>query len=96
MDKKEFQKTIKKIRTARGKNPNGKNFEYPKAMMTYAQQKKRTATVNCGGEWSKEKSKVIAELVMNSTDFQALMFLYNATAKIELNQVGGYQVRITY
>ena len=46
--KKEFQKVVAHIRAERNKSRERKS-EYPKAMMTGQQMKKRTATVNCCG-----------------------------------------------
>ena len=43
-NKRDFQKVISAIRKEMG------GGEYPKAMCTGQQMKKRTATVNCGGE----------------------------------------------
>ena len=96
-DKKEFQQVIGKIRKDRGLTSNGHNYNYPKPMLTGQQAAKNTATVNCGGEWySADATMKLAEMVMNDSRFISLIKKYNATAKIEPNPFGGYQVRIDY
>ena len=88
--KKEFQKTISTFRKESGKS-------FPKAMMTGQQMTKRTATVNCGGEWySAEGSKMIAQTVMNDERFKTFLTKCEATAAIEPNPFGGVQIRIHY
>lgn len=89
-DKKEFQKVIATIR-------NEGNSGFPKAMMTRQQMVKGTATVNCGGEWrTKEYTETLSAAIMKDTRFQSLIEKYNATAEVELNTFGTYQIRINY
>lgn len=88
--KKKLQKTIKAIRSEIG-------GEYPKAMMTGQQEAKRTATVNCGGEWrSAEKALKMAKEVATDPRFLVFLAECDASAKIEMNSFGAYQIRITY
>lgn len=49
MNKKEFQKVVKKIREDWRAMTGNPRTEYPKAMMTGRQEKKRTATINDRG-----------------------------------------------
>lgn len=94
--KKDFQKTISAIRKDR-KESTGRDVHYPKAMMTGQQESKRTATVNCGGEWVSEQVSVeIAELVMKDHRFNDFLARYSAKAITEKNPFGGVQVRIHY
>ena len=88
--KKEFSKTISKIR----KDIGG---EFPKAMMTSHQMAKSTATVNCGGEWrSAEKCASMAAQIMEDERFQAFLAKCNARAEIEISSFGRPQIRIHY
>jgi len=88
--KKNLQKTIGEIRE------DGKKF--PKAMMTGQQMEKRTATVNCGGEFAtKEKSLERAEKVMADKRFAAFLEECGASARLELvDRFDAWQIRITY
>lgn len=89
--KAEFQKVIGAVRSERG----GK--EYPKPMMTTVQMMKGQATVNCGGEWSTtERTREMAEAVMANNTFVEFINKYNASAKIELNNFGTYQIRLYF
>ena len=88
--KKEFQKTISAIRKEM-------NDQFPKAMMTGQQMAKRTATVNCGGEWrTEEYSLKMAKAVATDPRFIVFLAECDANAKIEANSFGGYQIRIYY
>lgn len=88
--KKEFQKVIGTIRKET-------TYRYPKPMMTGQQMEKRTATVNCGGEWgSPESTMQVAKMVMEDKRFKEFLEKCNATAKIEINSFGTYQIRINY
>ena len=88
--KKELQKVIGKIRKDTGD-------EYPKAMMTGQQMAKRTATVNCGGEWrNKETCARYADMVETDPRFLAFLAEFGATAHREPNPFGGVQIRIHY
>lgn len=92
MNKKELQKTIKMIRAARGVG------EYPKAMMTAAQENKRTATINCGGR-STAPTLQTAESVLADANFKALLQKYDASAYIEQTGTAAYpymQIRIEW
>ncbi len=62
-NKRDFQKVISAIRKEMG------GGEYPKAMCTGQQMEKRTATVNCGGEWYSSKSAETAQQVMENMKF---------------------------
>ena len=89
--KKEFQKVIATIR----KEKSTGNF--PKPMMTSSQMEKRTATVNCGGEWGTPESTMEkAKMVMEDERFKDFLAKVEATATIETNNFGTYQVRINY
>lgn len=95
MNQKEFQKVISAIRNDI-KNETGKNVKYPKAMMTGQQIEKRTATVNCGGEWTTpEKSRELAERVLFDARFIKLL-KDGISARTEKNSFGTYQVRINW
>jgi hypothetical protein len=89
--KKEFQKVIATIRKEK------RAGSFPKPMMTTSQMEKRTATVNCGGEWgSQESTMEIAKMVMEDERFKSFLVKSEATAKIETNNFGTYQIRINY
>ncbi len=89
--KKDFQKIIKSIR----EKTNEKNF--PKPMMTIAQIEKKQATVNCGGEWAtKERTEERANIVLNDERFKEFLDKYKATANLEINNFGTYQIRINF
>ena len=89
--KKEFQKVIGIIRKDKFA------YSYPKPMMTGAQMEKRQATVNCGGEWGTPESTLeTANTVMADERFTAFLAKVEATAKIETNNFGTYQIRINY
>ena len=87
--KKALQKTIKAMRK------DGE--EFPKAMMTGQQMEKRTATVNCGGEWRPKESRKRAENVLASDLFKAFLAEAGATARLEhVERFDAWQIRITY
>lgn len=87
--KKEFQKVIKEIRAGR---------PYPKAMMTGQQERKGTATVNCGGAWKPSTvTREIAEEVIEDKAFQAFLARHSATAELEfVKQDNAWQIRIYF
>ena len=88
--KKEFQKVINTIRKENGDS-------YPKAIMTAKQMETSTATVNCGGEWRDTQYTVMtSNMVMEDTRFQEFLTKANATARIEADKFGGFQIRINY
>ena len=88
--KKDFQKVINSIRKDVGN-------DFPKAMMTGQQVVKRTATVNCGGEWkSPEYTKNLAEMVMRDSRFKDFLSKWGVTSAVEKNPFGGFQIRIFY
>ena len=94
--KKQFQKVIGSIRKDRNTAENI-NSSFPKAMMTYAQMEKKQATVNCGGEWlTAEKTKMIADLVLNDERFIKFLSDNSATAKTEYNSFGSFQIRVYF
>lgn len=90
--KKEFQKVIKAIRDENGYGA------WIKAIMTETQIEKHTATVNCGGEFSRDKKEATerANTVMADERFLALLEKYNATAHKELDRFGVVQIRLHY
>ena len=100
--KRNFQKTISKIRADWRIEQNIPAADYPKAMMTNQQMMKNTATVNCGGEWLDSiREREIADRVMNDERFQKLLADFKATAEIERSCFGirtypGFQIRIHY
>lgn len=97
--KKEFQKVIKDIRSDIHSGIDSRRgiAEYPKPMMTLTQMEKRQATVNCGGEWLKpDYEKRLADRVISDERFCAFLEKYGATAVVELDKFGGYQIRIFY
>ena len=94
--KKALQKTVKAIREDRSK-AKGMKVEFPKAMMTTQQALNGTATVNCGGEWFGNRSKPIAEEVMEDSRFRAFLEAEDGEACIEYNpRFDSYQVRIYF
>ena len=89
--KKDFQKVIKEIRTENG------DKEYPKSMMTFVQMDKKQATVNCGGEWRQtERTKELSDIVMSDERFKSFLTRWEATAKVEIDNFGKFQIRIYY
>ena len=89
--KKDFSKVIGTIRKEKSTN------SFPKPMMTGQQMEKRTATVNCGGEWGNpEDTLARANMVMEDERFSGFLEKYEATARIETNNFGTYQIRINY
>lgn len=94
MFKKEFQKTIAKIRD------DYATGSYPKAMCTSAQMMKGQATVNCGGEWrSTEFSTALAERIMKDPRFTALIAYHKGSAVLERGRAGDRiftQIRIHF
>lgn len=94
--KKQFQAVIGGIRKDRNASENI-NSSYPKPMMTIVQMEKREATVNCGGEFSTaERTKAIADNVLGDERFKEFIANTEATAKIEMNNFGTYQIRIKF
>lgn len=91
--KKEFQKIVGKVRKELN-TKYGTSYEYPKAMMTGQQIKKRTATINCS------RSQRMACEVINHPAVIAFLRSNNAAAKLEQVQDGGWgtqhQVRIYF
>lgn len=92
-NKRDFQKVISAIRKEMG------GGEYPKAMCTGQQMEKRTATVNCGGEWCSSKSAETAQQVMENMKFVDFCVAHKAKARYE--QVGSglkkwTQIRLTF
>lgn len=71
MDKKEFQKFVKKYR--------GEGEEFPKAMMHGSQIRKRTATINCG----RKNSKELAKKIVSSSEFDSFIKGQNARHIVE-------------
>lgn len=95
--KKDLQKVIGQIRKDRNSQEECYYRNFPKAMMTDQQVGKRTATVNCGGEWGTlESTKEIADLVMNDNRFIELCNKRNLSVKMETNNFGTVQIRINY
>ena len=91
-----FQKCIKAIRNDRSK-AIGKRVDFPKAMMTSLQVLNGTATVNCGGEWYGNRSKPIAEAVMEDVRFRKFLEESDGEAHIEHDpRYDSYQVRIYF
>lgn len=92
--KKEFQAVIKAIR-----QEMETESQYPKPMMTAAQIEKKTATVNCGGEW-KQNDKGwalnLAKTVMQDERFIEYLAKYEGRAHIEEDSFGVAQVRINF
>ena len=92
--KKDFQKVISAIRKELGSG------EYPKAMCTGAQMMKNQATVNCGGEGRGERSKQLAQQVINHSLFKAFLMATGSRATLEHKPDytgNGYtQIRIQY
>lgn len=89
--KKKFQKVIATIRKDMG------NGQFPKAMMTEQQSSKRQATVNCGGEWSAERSKPRADAVMADERFRKFLEECEATARLEaMPRFNAVQIRIQF
>ena len=94
--KKEFQKIIKAIRYELTEDISCRR-EYPKLMMTKVQMSKNQATVNCGGEWgTRVSTKAVADAVLNDEDFKTFIDGHNATANLEINNFGTYQIRVQF
>lgn len=94
--KKELQKAVGNIRKDLSEEA-GRKWTYPKAMMTGQQEEKRTATVNCGGEWmSREFTEKLADQVMKDERFKTFLTKCDATARLEVNTFGTFQIRINY
>lgn len=97
--KKEFAKVIAAIRKDI-RAELGVQIEYPKAMMTGQQERKGTATVNCGGEWcNTATAEKLAETVMNDERFQKYLKDFNCTAAYETLTFYGrtaWQVRLHF
>ena len=94
MNKKDFQKTIARIR-AEINAQKMFHSSYPKAMLTGQQEAKCTATVNCACYDGEQ----LARDIMARPDFVALLNRNNATAKIESVKCGSYtqrQIRVDY
>lgn len=95
MNKKEFQKVITAIRNDISAE-KGSKVRFPKAMMTVVQEERRTATVNCGGEWgTPESTKALADRVLTDIRFVKLM-KDSTNAHIEANNFGGFQIRVNW
>lgn len=94
--KKALQKAVKIIRDERSKTL-GRTTSFPKAMMTGQQALKGTATVNCGGEWYGNRSKPIAENILEDVRFREFLEAYDGEATLEYNpSFDSYQVRIYF
>lgn len=89
--KKALQKEVGKIRKQIG-------GAFPKAMMTSQQIEHSTATINCGGERrSVEKTKELAQKVIESSDLTEMIKKNEATARIEYNSAtDAWQIRINW
>lgn len=74
--KKEFQKVVATIRKELNTEA-GKAYEYPKAMMTAQQMRKNTATVNCGGSFTRR------DQVLRHPALIAFCEKHHATAEAE-------------
>ena len=100
MKKADFQKIVKSLRTDLQVVNAEEYATYPKAMMTSAQEAKRTATVNCGGEWRPgQRSLDLALQLMASQTFRTFLAENGATAHLEEASAGSRtwtQVRINY
>ena len=103
--KKDFQKAVKMFRD---KLPgltftyweNGKEMEarpeYPKAMMTAQQERKKTATINFGRE-SKKDNWAAAEAFMEHPAFVAWLEQYAIlSARIETSNDHNVQIRVNW
>lgn len=91
MNKKEFQLTIKAIRKELGYGA------FPKAMLTGAQEVKRTATVNCGFDYyDKMKTEAIVHEVFEHELFREMLKHNDAGAFIETQGVWVKQIRIVW
>lgn len=90
--KKEFQKVVATIRKELN-TAAGKANEYPKAMMTGKQMQKNTATVNCGGSFTRR------DQVLQHPAFKAFCEKHHATAEAERVPYGSYtqhQLRLRF
>lgn len=90
--KKEFQKVVATIRKELNTEAS-KAYDYPKAMMTAAQRKKDTATVNCGGSFTR------CDRVKAHPAFIAFCEKHHATAEAERIPYGSYiqhQLRLRF
>lgn len=90
--KKEFQKVVATIRKELNAAA-GKAYEYPKAMMTGQQMQKNTATVNCGGSFTRR------DQVLQHPVFIAFCEKHHATAEAERVPYGSYtqhQLRLRF
>ena len=91
---KDVRKVVGKSRADLG------THNYPKAMMTGAQMKNLTATVNCGGEWrTLEFTNNLAQAVVEDDRFKDFLDKYSAKAYIEKARYAGreyVQIRINY
>ena len=99
--KKDFQKVVKAIRDDLNHITERKN-EYPKAMMTGQQIKKRTTTINCGeyaGLRLVQYANDLAFRILYDDLFENFCNAYGVVAYIERITRGVYtttQIRIKY
>ena len=101
--KKDFQKVVKMFRDklpdkhykdSRTNEDRTCRPEYPKAMLTSAQERKKTATVNFG---KGETSRMAAGLFQAYEPFITWCESYGITkSEIELNSDNCFQVRVSY
>jgi len=90
MDKRAFVKTVTKIRKALG------TTDYPKAMMTGAQQAKGTATINCDCHRKEMDPMAMQDLLFTDPLLLELLADQGATAHKEMSKDGFPQIRINY
>lgn len=94
--KKELQKVCQIIRDERGVERGRGNTGYPKPILSEDMKRKGTAVINCGGEWfAEEKTKSIANLVLENEAFKTFIETYEAKAFIEKERFG-YHIRINF
>lgn len=93
--KKDFQKVIRTLKK------EWQSGSYPKPMMTGAQMERDTATVNCS--YMSDRSKELAEKVINDERFIQFLNKHNITAEVETIMHNGMhetypinQVRLHY
>jgi len=93
MKKSDLQKTIKALRDSMSYG------NFPKAMMTFAQEKNNTATVNCGYDYNRKDQGLTAKTaneIMDHSDFKAMILRNNATASLEYSGQDIKQIRINW
>lgn len=102
--KKDLQKLVKMFRDELNQTRERKS-DYPKAMMTGEQMKRRTATINCGYTWCADDEEVMGNLrqranfIMEDQRFINFCEGYDAIAHVEEVKVSGttqVQIRINY